>query len=74
MSRRAEYRNELKTTLTDREYDGLQAFKSLHGIRSDADGVRRLVQLQLFGAVGNLPANLIDRSEEYGQTRTLAAA
>lgn len=77
MSRKSEYaefKNEIKTTLTDRAYKGLKAYMALNGIRSDADGVRRLAELQLFGAVGNLPANLIDDSEALGQTRTLAAA
>jgi hypothetical protein len=74
MSRRGEYRNEVKTRLPDRTYDGLQAFKALHGIESDSAALCRLADLQLFGTVGNLPANLLERSAVSAQLGTMAAA
>ncbi|MGN6589341.1 MAG: hypothetical protein ACTHKE_03515 [Sphingomicrobium sp.] len=74
MSRRTEARNEVKTRLSDREYEGMQAFKALHGIESDSAALARITSLLLFGTVGNLPANLIDRSASAAQFGTLVAA
>lgn len=74
MSRRAEYRNEVKTRLSDRTYEGMQAFKALHGIESDSAALARIADLTLFGTVGNLPVNLIDRSTNAAQNGTLVAA
>lgn len=74
MSRRTEYRNEVKTRLSDRTYEGMQAFKALHGIESDSAALARITDLMLFGTVGNLPANLIDRSANTAQNGTLVAA
>lgn len=64
MSRRTEYRNEVKTRLPDRAYDGMQAFKALYGIDSDSAALARIAELFLFGTVGNLPANLLARSAD----------
>lgn len=74
MSRRTEARNEVKTRLSDREYEGMQAFKALHGIESDSAALARITSLLLFGTVGNLPANLIDRSAGAARLGTLVAA
>ncbi len=74
MSRRTEYRNEVKTRLSDRAYEGMQAFKALHGIESDSAELSRITDLMLFGTVGNLPANLIDRSANAAQSGTRVAA
>ena len=74
MSRRTEYRNEVKTRLSDRAYEGMQAFKALHGIESDSAALSRITDLMLFGTVGNLPANLIDRSAGAAQNGTRMAA
>ncbi|MFP4895611.1 hypothetical protein [Paraburkholderia sp. EG304] len=74
MSRRTEYRNEVKTRLSDRTYDGMQAFKALQGIESDSAAMARMADLFLFGTVGNLPSNLIDRSANSADTGTPVAA
>ncbi|MFM0435930.1 hypothetical protein PQQ84_05675 [Paraburkholderia strydomiana] len=74
MSRRTEYRNEVKTRLSDRTYDGMQAFKALHGIESDSAALSRMADLLLFGTVGNLPSNLIDRSVNSSRNGTRMAA
>lgn len=74
MSRRTEYRNEVKTRLDDRTYEGMQAFKALNGIESDSAALARMASLMLFGTVGNLPVNLIDRSTNAAQNGTLVAA
>jgi len=62
MSRRTEYRNEVKTRMDDRTYDGLKAFMALNGIDHDSVGVARALALFLFGTVGNLPKNLLSGS------------
>ncbi|CAE6811122.1 hypothetical protein R69746_05624 [Paraburkholderia aspalathi] len=62
MSRRTEYRNEVKIRLDDRTYEGLLAWKALNGIDYASTAGGRAIQLFLFGTVGNLPANLLDRS------------
>lgn len=74
MSRRTEYRNEVKTRVDDRTYDGLKAFMALNGIDHDSVGVARALGLFLFGTVGNLPANLLDRSAASAHFGTREAA
>lgn len=73
MSRRTEYRNEVKTRVDDQTYDGLKAFMVLNGIDHDSVGVARVLKLFLFGSVGSFPANLLDRSaalSQYGTKET----
>lgn len=74
MSRRAEFRNEVKTRLEDPVYDGLQAFKGLNGIDSDSAALARIAKLFLFGTVGTLPANLLGVSAASAQVRTPVTA
>jgi hypothetical protein len=62
MSRRTEYRNEIKIRIDDRTYDGLRAFMALNGIDYESVGASRALSLFLFGSVGTLPANLLDSS------------
>jgi hypothetical protein len=56
---RAAFRNEIKTRVEDPVYEGMQAYKALHGIDSDSAAVARILKLFLFGTVGTLPANLV---------------
>lgn len=74
MSRRTEYRNEVKTRVDDQTYDGLKAFMALNGIDHDSVGVARALRLFLFGSIGTLPANLLDRSAASAQYGTKEAA
>ena len=74
MSRRTEYRNEVKTRLSDRAYQGLQAFKALQGIGSDSAALARITEILLFGTIGNLPLNLIECSAGTDQDGTMVAA
>ncbi|WP_081067344.1 hypothetical protein [Burkholderia cepacia] len=68
MSKRAEYKNEVKTRLPDHVYEALAAFRALHGISSESLATARALELFLFGAVGTLPAQLIGVSAGAGQT------
>jgi hypothetical protein len=74
MSRRTEYRNEVKTRVDDQTYEGLRAFMALNGIDHDSVGVARALRLFLFGSVGTLPANLLDRSAALARFGTEVAA
>jgi len=74
MRPRTKYVNEIKTSLTDEEYDALLAHMSIFDVQSAAEATRKAVRLMLFGTVGNLPANLLARSEEIGQTGRRVAA
>lgn len=51
MSRRAEYRNEVKTRLRDEVYVRLQNYKQLNFIDSDSAAIARLVEVLLCGIV-----------------------
>jgi hypothetical protein len=74
MSRRAEFRNEVKTRLEDPVYEGMQAYKALYGIDSDSAALARITKLFLFGTVGTLPANLLGVSAEAAQNGSRIAA
>lgn len=71
MSRRAEYRNEVKTRLRDEVYTRLQDFKQLHFIDSDSAALARLVEMLLCGIV---PAQRVTVSDVQGQTGPQARA
>jgi len=60
MKKRAEYRTEVKTRLTDREYAAFQLFKRVNHLESDSATLARIVQLHLFGALDGLQALLAD--------------
>lgn len=49
MTRRAEYRNEMKTRVDDDLYDAIQLFKRLHFIESDSAALARIARMLLFG-------------------------
>lgn len=74
MSRRTEYRNEIKIRIDDHTYDGLRAFMALNGIDYESTGAARALSLFLFGSVGTLPANLLDRSSSAARFGTEVAA
>lgn len=51
MKKRAEYRTEVKTRLTDEVYERLQIFKELNLIPSDSEAIARLATIALFGLI-----------------------
>lgn len=55
---RVPYRNEVKTRLSDDEYEALLLFQRLHGVESASNMLRRCVQVALFGLIGSLPADI----------------
>ncbi|MDR3381763.1 hypothetical protein [Cupriavidus basilensis] len=74
MSRRSEFRNEVKTRLSDEDYAALQAFRQMSGFDSDSMALARAVRLALRGVVGTLPVALSGVSAEVAQVGTRVAA
>jgi len=74
MSRRSEFRNEVKTRLNDDDYALLQAFKQLSGFESDSVALQRAVRLALRGVIGTLPVALASVSAEMAQAGTRVQA
>jgi hypothetical protein len=66
-SGRAPYRNEVKTRLSDDEYDALLRYQAIHGVESISAALGRCVRLSLFGVIGMLPTNISGLSEEVAQ-------
>ncbi|WP_186224600.1 hypothetical protein ACN262_08405 [Burkholderia gladioli] len=67
MSRRPEFRNEVKTRLTDEEYDAMQAFKAVYGIESDSAALKRIARLLLLGFSNTVPTRLVGVSADLGR-------
>ncbi|GLC92342.1 MULTISPECIES: hypothetical protein [Cupriavidus] len=74
MSRRSEFRNEVKTRLRDRAYDALQLYKQVNGIESDSAALARIAEQHLFGAVGTLPVAIGGVSDDLGHFGTPVTA
>lgn len=51
---RTAFRNELKTRVTDRVYEGVQRYLTERGCASEARAIAELLEVALFGMVGSL--------------------
>lgn len=67
---RTEFRNEMKTRVPDRVYEGVRRFREDHQIDSESRAISQLLELALFGTVGSVPMALGDFSPEMGQSGT----
>ena len=65
---KTEFRNELKTRVSDRVYDGVQQFLATNKCASEARAISELLELALFGTVGSVPPVLPDNSHEMAQS------
>lgn len=74
MSRRAEYRNEVKTRLRDEVYERLQNFKALNFIDSDSAALARLAEMLLCGIVPMHRNAVSDDSGQQSQRGTIRDA
>lgn len=70
MARRAAFRNEVKTRLTDDDYEALLRYQELHGADSTSAALSRLVRMALFGVLGILPAHLSGVSDDASHSGT----
>lgn len=71
---KTEYRNELKTRVTDRAYDAVQQYMHENRCASEARAISELLELALFGTVGSVPQPLIHGSHGMAQFGTKTAA
>lgn len=55
MTRRAEYREEIKTRMRPAVATALRKFKSMNGFDSDSAALNRVAELFLLGVIGTLP-------------------
>lgn len=67
MSKRAPYRNEVKTRLDDRTYEALLRYQAIHGTDSVSAALARLTGQVLLGVIGILPAEISGVSDEPAQ-------
>lgn len=70
---RTEYRNELKTRVSDRVYEGVQQFLAANRCASEARAISELLELALFGTVGSVPSQLADNSHETSHSGPVMA-
>jgi hypothetical protein len=71
---KTEYRNEVKTRVSDRAYEGIQEFLRKNGYSSEARGISDLLEFALFGAVGTVPVQLVGSCHGLAQFGTKTAA
>lgn len=64
---KTDFRNEMKTRVTDKVYEGVQRFRDENRIDSEARAISQLLELALFGTVGSVPGSLLDIRHELGQ-------
>lgn len=71
---KTEFRNELKTRVTDPVYDGVQQYMQANRCASEARAISELLELALFGTIGSVPQCFVDGSHGMAQsgTKTLA--
>lgn len=67
---KTEYRNELKTRVTDPTYDGVQQYMAANRCASEARAISELLELALFGTIGSVPHGLLGSSHEMAQFGT----
>jgi len=71
---RTDFRNEMKTRVTDRVWEGVKQFQAENRIDSEARAMSQLLELALFGTVGTVPESLIHSSHEMAQFGTKTPA
>jgi hypothetical protein len=64
MSKRAPFRNEVKTRLDDRTYEALLRYQAIHGGESVSAVAARVLGTALLGVIGILPAEISGVSDE----------
>lgn len=67
---KTEFRNELKTRVSDPVYDGVQQYIAANRCASEARAISELLELALFGTIGSVPLSLVDNSHGMAQSGT----
>ena len=71
---RTDFKNEMKTRVTDRVWDGVKQFQADNRIDSEARAISQLLELALFGTVGNMPEELLQIRHDMAQFGTKTPA
>lgn len=71
---KTDFRNELKTRVTDTVYDGVQQYMSANRCASEARAISDLLELALYGTVGSIPQCLTGSSHGMAQSGTKTPA
>lgn len=71
---RTEFRNEMKTRVPDRVYEGVQRFRDENRIDSESRAISQLLELALYGTVGSVPGVFEDDSHGMAQSGTKTRA
>lgn len=71
---KTDFRNELKTRVTDTVYDGVQQYMAVNRSTSEARAISDLLELALFGTVGSVPSALVSSSHGMAQSGTKTPA
>jgi hypothetical protein len=64
---RTDFRNELKTRVTDPVYDALQTYIQANRCASEARAISELLELALLGTVGSIPQDVVHCSPGLAQ-------
>lgn len=71
---KTDFRNELKTRVTDTVYDGVQQYIAANRCASEARAISDLIELALFWTVGIVPQDLVHNSHGLAQSGTKTTA
>lgn len=71
---KTDFRNELKTRVTDPVYDGVQQYMQTNRCASEARAISELLELALFGTIGSVPQLIADNSHGMAQSGTKTPA
>ena len=67
---KTDFRNEMKTRVTDTVWEGVKQFQSENRIDSEARAISQLLELALYGTLHNVPQSLVHDSHEMAQLGT----
>lgn len=70
---RTEFRNEMKTRVPDRVYEGVLQYQESNRIASESRAIADLLELALFGTIGSVPGLLALISHETAQSGPITA-
>lgn len=65
---KTEFRNEMKSRVPDRVYEGVKMFQVENGFDSESRAISHLLELALYGHVGIVPQPYFDNRNELAQS------
>lgn len=67
-------KNELRTRVNDRVYDGVQQYIAANRCSSEARAISDLLEIALFGTIGSMPTELVNQLYGISQSETKTLA